>query len=461
MTITWRNVRDGGIGDVAQLLRDARTSVSSGFDTFQDTIDERRNIQDQNVAATRENNTDSFMDALSQYQSPEELQSAIDDGSIEKLRSSFNGAIDRDATRDAATAQLSTLQNRVKAQNDFDISEALETARGPQQEIEAALADRNTELASDLIAKYQPLLSDAGIFGQLSQKRDERERTILDQGYADIDRDRALDYENAQIEVADIVNQIPNVATDFAHARQLYDQMTAGITDPRAIGPGYAALAEQYDARNSITQEQQRELDATALSTQIQLDSDLRDADNALERALENIPQPDARFTTLNQERVSVGDVMDSVTRAGWDPNTGIGGVTNNTKIRNIKSDFIESKTPNGGELSAEDLNVVDAIMKMAVEAQGTETDGRFLNRKKGLPITAIKDDMNSIWDAYQNDKQSRVERAAARDRHSAQQEQAEQQAATIRYNAYRGTLSENDLRRSLPGYSGPLRIQN
>ena len=92
MPITWRNVESRSDAVGASLLRDAGRSITSGLDTLRDTLKDYQDTEKENLEIERGGNTDTFLDALARFQTEEEFEAAVADGTVDRLQSQFGDA---------------------------------------------------------------------------------------------------------------------------------------------------------------------------------------------------------------------------------------------------------------------------------------------------------------------------------------------------------------------------------
>lgn len=111
--ITWRNVRTtvngGGAGS---LMRGAQDSISTGFGALQGVLDQYQETQANNWDVQAENNTQDFMNQLSQYRTPEEFEAARQRGELQGALQGYGRQVDQEAARTALETRLGTLQER-------------------------------------------------------------------------------------------------------------------------------------------------------------------------------------------------------------------------------------------------------------------------------------------------------------------------------------------------------------
>lgn len=117
--ITWQNVNGPNYSGISGVLQAAQNSFSNAFSGVQDVLKERAALEAANAVATKQNNTQAYLDRIAQFQSPEQLQAAIADGSLERARQGYGTQIDQSATRNAAQAMLGDRYKQVQAATEF------------------------------------------------------------------------------------------------------------------------------------------------------------------------------------------------------------------------------------------------------------------------------------------------------------------------------------------------------
>lgn len=159
MAITWRNVSGPTGADELRVLAGASQQIGGAFEGLQRTLANYQADQGRAFERQKAENTNAFLDALSQYSSPEALQAAQASGEIDRLRSSFGKNIDSAATRGAADALLATRRQQALSGRQFDNQVAQDTAAPILSQIQAkALAGDSTaarELAATLDPRFQ------------------------------------------------------------------------------------------------------------------------------------------------------------------------------------------------------------------------------------------------------------------------------------------------------------------
>ena len=157
MPITWRNVSPTmSANAAANLMRGATDTVMGGLDRLRGAIGTVEQGREDKFDHDVETNTDAFLDQLSQYGSPEELQAAQESGAINRLRESFGARINQDLTRDAVDDRLQTLRSDQVADQQYTLAQAQEAAQPLIQELRGI---------KDPAKKQEFLDTNADVFG--------------------------------------------------------------------------------------------------------------------------------------------------------------------------------------------------------------------------------------------------------------------------------------------------------
>lgn len=170
--ITWQNVNGPSIAEASRPLEAASRSFNSGFDVLQNVVKERQALDAANVGVRRENNTQQYLDRLSQMgRDPAALREAIASGAIDQMRSGYGPNIDAARVRGAAESLLDARYKQQAAADAFDVQTKL-TAQKPIEDDIINTAYRDLPLAKKLLQE------NAGLYraGELSKALSEIER---------------------------------------------------------------------------------------------------------------------------------------------------------------------------------------------------------------------------------------------------------------------------------------------
>lgn len=138
--ITWRNVNGPDLASALRGFYGATDTINSGFSGLQKAFSTYQGDQRQLFTDTKEANTQSFLNQLAQYRTPEELAAAQASGELDKLQASFGNAIDQAQVRGATENRINVLRDQVLKGQQYD-QQQLATKWNP-------VADQLTALAA-------------------------------------------------------------------------------------------------------------------------------------------------------------------------------------------------------------------------------------------------------------------------------------------------------------------------
>lgn len=108
--ITWRNVEAPSFDGASRMLAQAQVGINSGFDKFNQVLQNEQATAEANWKVQRDNNTQAFLNSINQYRTPEEYQAALASGALSTNQ--YGAQIDQAAARAALDGRLSVLQDR-------------------------------------------------------------------------------------------------------------------------------------------------------------------------------------------------------------------------------------------------------------------------------------------------------------------------------------------------------------
>jgi hypothetical protein len=106
--ITWQNINGPDPKAAMMPMALASQTLSNAFSGIKDTFNEYQ-------TGVKDRNTNAFLDALSQYNTPEAMQQAIDSGAIAQLKQQYGNMIHHDQVRNAPGEMLTQALSRAKA----------------------------------------------------------------------------------------------------------------------------------------------------------------------------------------------------------------------------------------------------------------------------------------------------------------------------------------------------------
>jgi len=287
MPITWRNVNGDTTRDAAGILEVARRAFNDGFGNFQDIVNSRNEVNQQNWDTQKEVNTDQFLDRLAQFKTPEELAAAQQSGQLQALKAQFGGQIDRDAVRDAEAQQADVLMRRIAAQNQYADDKTNRDARPLVDQFNSLIADNKLDEARKFL-QSNVLGTDESAFSNLILDRNdkqfsqsmERSRLALQQAQeqrSQIDWNDKWSEINQRRAAVDLGDQAMANTTDFASARTAYlaSAKEKGLRDD-VVNAGLENLQKTYQARTGLTPEQDAAISANPEYLKMAKDAELQ-----------------------------------------------------------------------------------------------------------------------------------------------------------------------------------------
>tara|TARA_B100001559_G_scaffold310640_1_gene306209 strand:- start:4009 stop:5358 length:1350 start_codon:yes stop_codon:yes gene_type:complete len=154
MAITWRNVDAPNAGGAVSLFNQAGRSLNSGFDGLKDVLAQYQTQEKANWDSGKEQNTQAFLDRLSQVRTPEEMAALQASGQLDQDRAQYGAQIDRSAVRNALDTRGDFLRQQAtnqmaynnQAQDNSDapilnglLAEARQIDIGDPKQVEAQL----------------------------------------------------------------------------------------------------------------------------------------------------------------------------------------------------------------------------------------------------------------------------------------------------------------------------------
>lgn len=169
--ITWQNVGGVSLADAMRPLDSAQRSFSGMFDGLKEIVTDSEAIGANNVVVQRKNNTQGFLTALdSLAKTPQALQAAIADGSVDRLRASYGQNIDEAAIRGAAESLLTARYDQSTKANAF-ADQTLDREQAPiRDQIASFLNSGDKKLIAQgktLLAEHN-LRNEAPLYAQLN-----------------------------------------------------------------------------------------------------------------------------------------------------------------------------------------------------------------------------------------------------------------------------------------------------
>lgn len=294
MAITWRNI-EGGNQMVSMVgMRDAQRSMTDGFQGLQDVLKQYQGQEKANWDAGKEQNTQAFLDRLSQVRTPEEMAAVQASGELDRLKAGFGAQIDRSAVRNALDTRGDFLRQQAtnkmvydnQAQDNADapirdqfLAEARQIDVSDPSKVEAQLNMLEARLAeSGMSARGQAATAQGlvdirkSLFGDYKTTQDmandktrlglEATRTNTQVAEAGQRMEFARDNQDYVLQeraANALASQALEGATDLATARQKY-LASSGDLPAELRNKGLSALGTLYTQATGITPEQDEEI---------------------------------------------------------------------------------------------------------------------------------------------------------------------------------------------------------
>ncbi len=335
MPIRWDNVNGASLSEASRPLESAQRSFLGAFDTIGNTLQQRQTIEDSNWQNAKSNNTNSFLDAISKYRSPEALKAAQDSGELDQLRAGFGNQIDQTAARNAAEQRMATLQQDAKTALEYNHMATDErTAPVLDRYRQAVLA--NDKAAADAAQQDYIKLGGRDIAGTVSYA-DKRAQELVGRG-----RDTTT-----------FENQVRKAGDEHLQAGKNLKVADANIAQSMA---GVRASDSQV-GRNSFEMERQTRLDNAAVMA--------------------------GRAEAAKQALKSVGNIYAD-------------GVYNGTQSDDLLQTMTKNGIGNNTEQRTEVIRKLNQIQKDGIEI--STPDGKAKFKVKDLPMSAVTAAVNASY---------------------------------------------------------------
>lgn len=172
--ITWQNLHQASFGDAMRGMALAQDSFNSGIQSVQNVLNKQEATAEANWKQAKENNTQSFLDEISKYRTPEEYQAALASGALDAQRQQYGVQIDRAAVRAAQDGREAILQNRAVAEANFKNAMEDQATAGLKEQFKVAAANGDTTAMANLQKQLEGKRGsgDLAILGKTQQRQD-------------------------------------------------------------------------------------------------------------------------------------------------------------------------------------------------------------------------------------------------------------------------------------------------
>lgn len=296
MAITWRNIDAPHVGGAASLFQQAGQSLNNGFQGLQDVLKQYQGQEKANWDAAKEQNTQAFLDRLSQAKTPEEMAALQASGELDRLKAGFGAQVDRTAVRNALDTRGDFLRQQAtnkmtydnQAQDNADapirdrfLAEARQIDVSDPSKVEAQLNMLEARLAeSGMSARGQAATAQGlvdirkSLFGDYKTTQDmandktrlglEATRTntqVAEAGQRMKFARTNQDYVLQEREASALASRALHDASDLANARDNYLKLSQHL--PAELrDKGLGQLAQLYTKATGITPEQDAAIQA-------------------------------------------------------------------------------------------------------------------------------------------------------------------------------------------------------
>jgi hypothetical protein len=374
--ITWRNVSNQ-TPNVAPLFEGANRSFDRALGSLDNIITDRSKRQDANQATRVDNNTQSFLDQLSQYRTPEELQAAQESGAIDTLRQEYGRNIDRGVARNGANDQLNTLRTRETAEIEYQ-DKAREVAERDIKDQFGQLVNSGDFDGARSLLDSNELANESSMFAQLDTSQ--RDRVI--RGREDTQYNETQNTKRQTKMAANLAMEAINSgeAADVSRAAYAHRLDAEGITGQVALD-ALTNFDKQHTAINELTTEDRTAHSAVVAEAQREAEIATQEA-NRVYNLAEQLSPVDPAFGFANPNRSSVGDAVTFLREAGVDDSDL--GTDIQKSVDKLKSNkgIDKQYEPYLGDVVAEAVRRVGAVQ----EWTDTEKDFEISDFDRVLP---------------------------------------------------------------------------
>ena len=182
--ITWRNVDAPSFQGVSSMITGAQQSIDSGFNKFNELIKQRESLDTSNLEKMKQNNTQAFLDQLTQYRTPEELQAAQQSGALDQLRQQYGAMVDQAAIRGAEDARYGALQQRALTGIDYTNKTLAERYRPQTEAAMAGAALGKADVVASILQANPEMPGQDRIQAALVTAQRANDKFVLDQDTA-------------------------------------------------------------------------------------------------------------------------------------------------------------------------------------------------------------------------------------------------------------------------------------
>ena len=261
MAIRWDNVSGPSVAQAASSLGDAQKTFSGMFSGIDDILKKREAMETANWDQGKLNNTNAFLNATQEAKTPEEF--AAREAMLREQLKGYGAQIDPMAARAALDGRMSTLQQRAKAEWEFQNAQTDQKEAPIRDEALAAIARRDF-LTANIIKSGNPGMRNMAAIEQAqataarNQTVEGNQDTIFANGQSDQRMQEALHPGVIALQTAQINAAKESAATSRASRQAASNEkgMLAGVNS-LLVGHNQA-----YNAENQAWNAKAKEIGA-------------------------------------------------------------------------------------------------------------------------------------------------------------------------------------------------------
>jgi len=239
--ITWQNISGPSVAQAAAPLGDAQKTFNGMFSGFEDILKQRALVETANWDQGKLNNTNAFLNATQEAKTPEEF--AVREAMLREQFKGYGAQIDSVAARNALDGRMSTLQQRAKAEWDFQNAQTDQKEAPIRDEALAAIARRDF-LTANIIKSGNPGLRNMAALEQ-AQATAVRNQTV------EGNQDTKFAWEGADQKQKEVMRpyEVKKVESDLATAE--VNRATLRAQAAAASNSSALSLANLEDRRTA------------------------------------------------------------------------------------------------------------------------------------------------------------------------------------------------------------------
>lgn len=237
--ITWRNIGATVSPGSASSMSAGTTGVQQALGALGDIISRQQEMNVNNAKLQREANTQSYLDQVA-ASTLEQLSNADYRSGLEAQRDAMGMNLDRAATRDAITKQISAQQNQAAATQKFDDMQAEVGQRGIVDQLRTLAAEGRAGEVNQILAEQQ-LINEGEIRKELTGVQD----AIQNRQYRAAGEQRAQAAANRAAEAHSL--SMAAGRENLAFTREQRDELRRDRDEAKLVSGTIATTFQDYD----------------------------------------------------------------------------------------------------------------------------------------------------------------------------------------------------------------------